>query len=164
MLYSYYTIVLIIHVTTSLFKFSCFNFLIPDQCVESSLQEKISSPARTVSIKQEPEDNIKQEPEDHKDLSKFQAPCLYFCFWRRLATTEGVNMNQFKQVQTLSYLVACVHLHLGIEGCVLQCFSELREHCSYVSFYLFPRLPARPCVWRGVELQSGSGGTTTSTD
>ena len=41
---------------------------------------KISSPARTVSVKQEPED-IKQEPEDHLkqepgdqlDLSKFKA-------------------------------------------------------------------------------------------
>ena len=54
---------------------------IPDQCVESSLQVKINSPARTVSIKQEPEDHLKQEPEDHlkqepedhMDLSKFQA-------------------------------------------------------------------------------------------
>ena len=50
-----------------------FYFFIADQCVESSLQVKMSSSARTVSIKQEPEDHLKQEPEDHIDLSKFQA-------------------------------------------------------------------------------------------
>ena len=56
---------ILIHVTTSLLLRSLFYSFIPDQCVESSLQVKISSPARTVSIK--------QEPEDHLDLSKFQA-------------------------------------------------------------------------------------------
>ena len=55
-----------------LLKYLLYSF-IPDQCVESSLQVKISSPARTVSIKQEPEDHLMQEPEDHLDLSK----CLY---------------------------------------------------------------------------------------
>ena len=58
-----------------LLKFPCYSF-IPDQCMESSLQVKISSPARTVSIKQEPEDHLKQEHEDHPYLSKFQALCL----------------------------------------------------------------------------------------
>ena len=52
--------------------------------MESSLQVKISSPARTVSIKPEPEDHLNQEPVDHLkqesethlDLSKFQALCI----------------------------------------------------------------------------------------
>ena len=63
----------LIHATTSLLLNSLFYSFFTDQCVESSLQVKISSPARTVSIKQEPEDHLKQEPEDHIDLSKFQA-------------------------------------------------------------------------------------------
>ena len=48
---------------------SLFYCFVSDQSVESSLQVKISSPARTVSVK--------QEPEDHPDLSK----CLYLMYW-----------------------------------------------------------------------------------
>ena len=55
----------------------CVYSFIPDQC-ESSLHVKISSPGRTVSIKQKPEDHLKQEPEDHLDLSKFEALFIYF--------------------------------------------------------------------------------------
>ena len=58
----------LIHVTMSLFLKCLFYSFIPDQCVESSLQVKISSPTRTVYIK--------QEPEEHLDLSKFRALCL----------------------------------------------------------------------------------------
>ena len=39
--------------------------------MESSLQEKISSPATTASVKQELEEQLKQEPEEQLKLGKF---------------------------------------------------------------------------------------------
>ena len=62
----------------------------------------ISSPDRTVSIKQEPEDHLKQEPEDHMDPSKFQAISLYLLYWLKWAGTEGVKMNPYEWVMDFS--------------------------------------------------------------
>ena len=65
-------------------------FFVPDQCVESSLPVKKGSPARTVSIKQQPEDHLKQEPEDHLGLCKFLALWLYFFYcWKCCNVTLG---------------------------------------------------------------------------
>ena len=63
----------VIHVTSKslILKYVLYPF-IPEQCVRSSLQVKISSPATTGSIK--------QEPEDHMDLGKFKALCLYLLY------------------------------------------------------------------------------------
>ena len=74
----------------SLFLKSLFYSFIPDQRMESSLQVKISSPARTVSIEQKPEDHLKQEPEDHLDLSK----CLYLMYLWKWAGSERLKINQ----------------------------------------------------------------------
>ena len=60
---------------------------------------KISSPARTVSIKQEPEDHLKQEPEDHLkqepedhlDLCKFLTVLMsVFIYLLKVGGNDGV--------------------------------------------------------------------------
>ena len=71
----------------------------------------MSSPSRTVSIKQEPEDHLKQEPEDHlkqepedhMDLSKFQA--LYNLLFRHLA--DALHPEQLK-VSKVNTFIKCI--------------------------------------------------------
>ena len=89
-------------VKSSLLKCVLHSF-IPDQCVESSLQVKINSPARTVSVK--------EEPEDHLDFSKFQSMFIYFIG----ESTGSVKINRYEPIINLSiYSVAtsmCGPLH-----------------------------------------------------
>ena len=69
--------------------------------MESSLQVKMSSPARTVSINQGAEDHLKhepvlkEEPEDHQDLSKFRSlsPFISFILFCCGAVTKGESVS-----------------------------------------------------------------------